>query len=148
MDFMMDCFGFAALIVIAIMFFGVISSLRRRQRERLAEMFYRQQLAVTAARPAGASSASSGVCPRCNTANAPEASFCRQCGLNIRQSPPPYPPPSHIRRTSPGMLYFIFAMIGLLGLAALLFSSSKPSKADWDDDDGYRNRKSHRSYEH
>src|SRR5687768_5188813 len=111
MDFMMDCFGFAVLIVVAIVFFGVISSFRRRQRERMAEMFYRQQLAGMA-RPAAAAT-TTGVCPRCNAANAPEANFCRQCGLNVRQSPPPYPPPSHVRRVSPALLYFIFAMLGL-----------------------------------
>jgi hypothetical protein len=145
MDFMMDCFGFAVLIVVAIVFFGVISSLRRRQRERMAEMFYRQQMAGMArAAPTG------GACPRCNAVNAPEASFCRQCGLNIRQQSPPPPAQGRddFRRASPALLYFIFAMLGLLGLAALLFSGSKKSPKSWDDDDDYRGRKSHRSYEH
>lgn len=142
MNFMMDCFGFTALIVIAILFFGVISSIRRRQRERLEELAYRP----SAARPP-LTTAATGVCPRCNAVNAPEASFCRQCGLNIRQSPPPYPPPTAVRRTSPGLLYFIFALIGLLGLASLFFSRAQPSK--WDDDDfGPRSHKAYRGDEH
>ena len=142
---MMDCFGFTALIVIAILFFGVISSLRRRQRERMERIMYRQYAAPPPP-PTVLTTMATGVCPRCNAVNAPEASFCRQCGLNVRPLMPPAAPPrrNDYRRTSPALLYLIFALIGVIGLAALFFSRSRPSK--WDDDDGHRGPRSHKEY--
>ncbi len=69
-------------------------------------------------------------CPRCS-ANAPGvAAFCPHCGLAFNNLPPPIPQGRFVGRPArSGLLFLIYILLGVIGLAAFAYWRS----GGWDE---------------
>ena len=70
-------------------------------------------------------------CPRCSAAAPAVASFCPHCGLAIDHLPPPIPPAQYVQRPARNaLLWLIYVLLGVIGLAAFAYWRS----GGWSDD--------------
>ncbi len=109
--------AFAGLIVLFVLFREFFVRRRRSQYERI------QNLARPPAYPSPVPRGASH-CGRCSSPMAPLASFCARCGAPVTAaaSYPAIAPPKP--RAAGWLIFLVFGMIALIGLAAVAFLST------------------------